>query len=124
MIIINKTKNSPEMKFENNEDVAIATIAGESWPDNAPATYKPLLSFIEKSSSDDNIKKIKLIFSLSYHNTSTAKIFIVLIDLLNSIFAKGKGVKVIWEVLNNDSDLVLEAEDLLETAIFGYEIKN
>ena len=98
------------------------TIDGESWSDNAPATYKPVFSFIEELCNHSN-EKITINFYLDYYNSSTSKVFIELIIFLNDLFSKGYDIKIVWHIHNNDSELETEAEDLLYDALFSYEIK-
>ena len=120
MIRIGKTQNSPEMILDFESCSAI--ISGESWPENAPMTYKPLVSFLQELALKEE-KKIIVIFQLSYFNTATTKIFIAIIEMLNQLWASGIYIKINWEVQNNDEDLAIEAEDLLADALFSCEIK-
>jgi len=92
-IILEKTKNSPEiiLDVENNS----FKIAGRSIVEDPGEFYSPIYAWLEeyvKSPLDDT----DFIIDLEYFNSSSARQIMELIMLLEKINEIGKKVKVSW----------------------------
>lgn len=115
---IKKTKITPEINMDL--ETGMATIVGESAPENAQEFYRPLKHFIGESILKNN--KVHLHFTLDYFNTTTAKVFIELFDSLESFYNDGVDCYIKWEVLNNDPDMIEAGEDLLNGLLFPFDV--
>jgi len=118
IIQIRKTKTTPSITL--NKELSLASIVGESCPENAPDFFRPLLFFVDDCVKTNN--KIHLEFDLDYFNTSSAKTFIDLFDLLEMYYSSGTDCYVKWICRNNDYDLIEAGEDLLRNLMFKYDI--
>lgn len=101
---IEKTKSTPEIYYD--PDQSIFLIKGESYPENSFEFYKPIFLKLQKVLSEKT--SLKLVFDLSYLNTSSTKSIVNILDLLNGAWKSGKKIEVEWFYeLDNEHSLEL-----------------
>ena len=116
--LISKTKITPEVRYDSSSNNI--RIVGESSPENALDFYRPVFEWSKRSLDVNSF--VVLEFDLRYFNTSTAKQFIALFDMLDTYYQKGCDVTVIWSRIRGDSDMEEAGEELLEGVYFPYKI--
>ena len=104
---IKDTVNSPEIitNYTNNE----IAIKGESYPENPFKFYEPLIEFLDEYVKVK--KKLYLSIHLIYYNSSTAKVFYDIFDIIHEASLE---VEVQW-IYSENNELALEnGEDYAE----------
>lgn len=71
------------------------TLKGESWPENAAAFYRPLMSALE-SWAPDGEARLVVDITLSYFNSSSTKMLFGLLERFNQLAQRGCSVKLNW----------------------------
>lgn len=124
-IHIDATERSPEVSFDFDSN--IFTIRGESYPEDVPAFYGPvirrLVSHFEAIRDCDVIFE----FELVYFNSTSAKILMGLFETLEEAAAKGNRVTIVWRYEADDDnmeELGQEFGEDLEHAIFKMAAKD
>lgn len=96
-ISIPATSCTPEVEF--NFDSRILSLTGESYPENAAAFYRPLVTaveaFVAKYAQNDGAA-VALHVSLSYFNSSSTKMLFGLFGALNSGAIAGIETTLHW----------------------------
>ena len=118
VIVVQKTKITPEVKYDNGDNSA--NVTGESCPENAIAFYRPLMEWVRSRISKD--RSLLLQFEYTYFNTTTTKQLIELFDMLDAYYRDGYDVFVAWYCPKNDTDMEEVGEELLEDMYFPYKI--
>jgi len=113
-LIIEPRKDSPAIRFDPN--TGELAIVGDSYPENAAAFYEPVFEWIEQFLSRTGDRPVTLNLQLSYINSSSSKIMLNLLDLLDEAVQEGLAVTVNWRY-HAENQMLLEcgeefAEDL------------
>lgn len=101
---------TPHIYFEDATDTL--WIKGESYPENAWSFYAPLFEWVRGLIAED--RSIKVCFLLDYLNTSSTKMFLDLLKLLEEYQANGKAVSVVWYYQAGIEVMKEAGEDLFE----------
>jgi hypothetical protein len=112
-LVLEETKKTPKIVFDKNN--GIFQIAGRSVPEHAVEFYEPAINWLKQYFSDPNESTI-LQFDTEYFNTSTSKIFLDLVQILEAPVSKGIDVKVHWYYDDGDEDC-LEAGQAYESIV-------
>lgn len=92
-LIIEKTKSTPYINLD--ADTALLQIKGESYPENVTKFYTPVLNWIKEYFKEiDQSTTMEL--EITYFNSSTSKIFMMIFDFLDQKFQNGKDIIVKW----------------------------
>lgn len=114
-LMIEKTHSTPFIDF--NAETGCLQIKGESFPENAAKFYTPVLDWIREF-LEQRPKQLKLEFTITYFNSSSSKVFMMLFDMLENETAKGQNILVKW-ICNEVNDIAIECgeefkEDLIQ----------
>ncbi|MFW6007411.1 MAG: DUF1987 domain-containing protein [Halanaerobiales bacterium] len=88
---IEATKSSPEITYIAEENVL--KFEGESYPEDSFSFYNPVIEFLQEVLEENDLK---LIFKISYLNTSSTKSFMNLLDIVEEAYHGGRKVSVKW----------------------------
>ena len=111
-----------------NSETGRCEIMGESYIEDAPQFYEPILNWI-----DTYVKEIKgtLVwdFRLVYFNTSSSKTILNLLQTLKDYEKQGGNVEVNWYYPDDNDDLLAEGEDFVEDSglqinLIPYELED
>lgn len=115
---IEATKSTPEVNF--NPEVGRLLIKGESYPENSIKFFKPIIEKLE-ALSDQIEDSFVVDISLTYLNTSSIKVIMNILDILDGIYQQGKDIAINWYY---ESDNEIMYETALEfNSFFDIEIK-
>lgn len=96
-ISIPATSCTPEVEFDF--DGRTLSLAGESYPENAAAFYRPLITALESfvtPASQHTDASLTLHVALSYFNSSSTKMLFSLLSALNNGAAAGVAATLHW----------------------------
>jgi hypothetical protein len=102
------TKSTPEVILDKSKETF--HIKGWSKPENAIEFYEPIMNWLTEYSNNPNPCTI-LTFNMDYFNSSSSKILLNIIHILEDILKKGE-VKVNWFYGDEDT---LEAGQAYES---------
>ena len=91
-LFIKATKSSPEIHFDNTKN--FLSIRGESYPENTARFYVPVLSWVEEYLQRLEDQEVTVEMDIPYFNSSSSKILLDLLDMLDEAVIKGKKIIV------------------------------
>lgn len=107
-LIIERTQQTPEISLEANGDFSIK---GISTPHNVQKFYQPVFDWL-RAYKDSEPARVNLVLEMEYLNTSSSRMFVELLLLINSLKANGTIVKIVWRYEEDDEDIFDLGEDL------------
>jgi len=93
-LILEKTQSTPYIYFDQTTNVLI--IKGESFPENSAKFYAPVLEWLKEYISTLETEKVTMQFEIVYFNSSTSKVFMTILDMLQAEVENGKDISVLW----------------------------
>ena len=93
-LIIEKTQSTPYIYFDKTTNVLI--VKGESFPENSAKFYAPVLEWLKEYIITLDNEKVTMQFEIVYFNSSTSKVFMTILDMLQSAMENGKNISVLW----------------------------
>jgi SiaC family regulatory phosphoprotein len=105
---INRTPKTPHVNFDLASGVFL--ISGVSVPENSMKFYDEIIRWSKdyvKSPTD----KTKLVFKLTYVNTSSLQFIYDLLIILGDIHKKSSEISIEWHYMNDDIDMKEMGED-------------
>jgi sugar/nucleoside kinase (ribokinase family) len=110
-LTIAETKTTPSINFD--AQTGVLNITGESYPDSALQFYQQVLDWLNHYLSE-SAQPITMNFKFSYFNTSTSKCILDVLSLLESAYAKGRKVEVMWHYRQDDEDMQESGEEFAQ----------
>jgi len=111
-INIPQTARTPRVEFDFQSNKFI--IAGESYPEDVPTFYGPLLERFTVFLNESNNVAINFRFELVYFNSSTAKIVMELFEALEEAAGSGNEVVITWVYDAGDDNIKELGEEFAE----------
>ncbi|MGQ0827788.1 MAG: DUF1987 domain-containing protein [Bacteroidota bacterium] len=99
---LNATEDTPKVVLNKARNEF--SLNGRSLPEDAPAFYKPVISWMENYVKNPN-PYTELRIALDYFNSSSIKQILVMFMLLEDLIKSGKEAKVVW-CYNEDDELM------------------
>lgn len=122
---IEGTKRTPDILFDCENH--ILQIGGKSYPANTADYYRPVFSWLEKYLEQLNEQQCTVNIELIYFNSSSSKILLDFLSILEEAVDKGKNICVNWIYDEEDEDNMEYGEEFredLETLPFHLVQKN
>ena len=107
-LLIEKTQQTPEINLQTNGDFLLK---GISTPNNVQRFYQPVFDWLNEFKGIAP-KKVKLVMEMEYLNTSSSRIFVELLVLVNSYKQQGVEVNFVWRYDEEDEDIYDLGDDL------------
>ena len=104
---------------------SVLSMRGESYPENAPSFFSPILSWLENylESLEDGTE-VLVDLDIIYFNSSSSKVMMNIFDLLDDAARKGVGVRIVWRYhLENEISEECGREFAEELTAAGFEMK-
>ena len=96
-VILDKEKNHFEMQ-------------GRSFPEHSVNFFKPVIEWLENYKLDP-LPKTKIDLNFVYFNTSSAKLILEIIRLLDEIHQTGSELEIVWHYMEGDEDMLDAGEE-------------
>lgn len=97
-------------------------IEGSSMPENPQAFYAPVLEWLQGYVKHP-ASRTSLIFSMKYYNTSTSKILLQVLSLMESLFRSGAEVEVCWKYDLEDEDMEECGYEYAESTVVPFRMQ-
>ena len=102
-LFISKTRYTPEI-FCTAES-AVMQLSGESYPENSWDFYQPLFDWMHLFLLSKG-RSITFNCKLTYYNTSSTKVLLELLEILEKYHSRMGDVKVNWYYAEDDEDML------------------
>lgn len=109
-LVVASTKKTPEIIFKASGELMIT---GSSLPVNIKDFYQPIIDWLEELKLTNPLT-ISLTFNLEHINTSSTRIFLQILRLINSINAGKLNFRVIWRYDKGDEDMLEQGKGFQE----------
>ena len=116
---LDKTNSTPLIDF--NATTGELLMEGESYPENSFEFYHPMKTWMSIFLAQNRVC-VRLHIRLTYLNTSSTKIMMDLLDLLEEAHRRGGKVTVIWYCDRHNERAIETAEEFKEEITFPFEI--
>lgn len=105
---IDKTNQTPHIIFKTNGDFLIK---GISTPDNVQKLYQPVFNWLNEFQGTKPLA-VNLTLEIDYLNTSSTRILVELLNLINSFKQHDTAINIVWCYEEGDDDMLELGEDL------------
>tara|TARA_B100000683_G_scaffold147584_2_gene143026 strand:+ start:1198 stop:1593 length:396 start_codon:yes stop_codon:yes gene_type:complete len=107
-LIIESKRDTPKIHFdkENNK----YEISGCSLPEDSNAFYTPVIDWLSDF-SESPASSFNFEFKLDYFNTSSSKVFLDILTILEKIKQSGSQVEIKWYFDEDDEDMEMAGEE-------------
>jgi hypothetical protein len=95
-------------------------MTGRACPEDPLEFYQPVFDWFDEY-AEDPLEKTVFDFKLSYYNTATSKILMMLMQRLEELANDGNDVLVRWHYLEDDEDMQESGEDYSEMVDVKFE---
>ena len=107
-LIIESKGDTPKIHLDKlNNDFEIA---GCSLPEDSNTFYKPVLEWLS-AFENDPLPTFIFNFKLEYFNTSSSKVFLDILTILENIRKSGSDVNIKWYYDEDDEDMEMAGEE-------------
>lgn len=100
---IEASDRTPEVDFDFASNAF--ALRGESYPEDVNVFYGQLIEKLESHTESLSKSELTFTFELIYFNSSTAKILMIIFDLLDSAAEKGNKVTINWLYEPDDDNM-------------------
>jgi len=112
---IERTNNTPEVIFDNNN--RYISFHGPSYPFNSKIFYEPikenLIKFLEKLGMDK--KNMVIVFAFSILNSTSRRYIFEFLRIINDFSKDNKLINIKWYYEEDDEDMETEYEILIDS---------
>ncbi len=104
-----------------DSDAGKLMITGRACPEDPTEFYKPIFDWIDEYANSPKDKTI-FDFKLSYYNTATSKILMMLLQRMEELAGDGHDVLIRWHYPTDDEDMQEAGEDYSEMVEVKFEM--
>ncbi len=105
-LMIEATRSSPAIQFDASR--CQLSLRGESYPENAAAFYSPVFAWLKAFLADLELDaQVTVNLEILYLNSSSTKVMLNFLDLLDHAALDGKQIRVNW-FYDADNQAILE----------------
>ena len=108
---IESTERTPGIKFDY--DHHYFEINGEAYPENSDEFFRPIMESLQEYSGLGSSETITFVFKLIYFNSSSARVFMKLFELLDEM-AEERSVEIEWHYHEEDDTMEEFGEEFAE----------
>ncbi len=95
-------------------------ISGKSCPEDPLAFYEPIFEWFDRY-AEAPLNEMEFNFKLSYYNTATSKIIMMMMQRLEELENDGNEVLIKWHYHIDDEDMLESGEDYAEMIDVKFE---
>lgn len=99
----------------------IFVFSGKSMPSNPFTVYDPVLSWL-RHYAEEPAEETVLKFQMHYYNTSTSKVILQIIGVLETIQRQGQRVEIQWIYNADDEDMEEAGYEFAENTILPFTL--
>ena len=115
------TEESPGINFE--KEIGKFLIFGKSFPEDVKKFYNPVIYWLEEYVQNPNDSTV-FEFRMEYFNSATSTLLLEIFYILERIInEQGKTIKIIWNYLEVDDDMLDSGKEYEEMIKMPFEYK-
>ncbi len=95
-------------------------ISGRACPEDPILFYEPVFDWLDDY-AEEPLEKTVFDFKLSYYNTATSKVLMMLLQRLEELSNDGYSVLIRWFYQSDDEDMLESGEDYSEMLDLNFE---
>lgn len=114
------TTSTPDV--DGNWEAGRLRMGGDSYPENSFDIFQPVIDWLESFLTTET-RPILLELSLVYLNTSSVRVLMDMLDILEEAHQGGRGVEVVWLYNENNERVGELAEEFKEDCTFPFHIR-
>lgn len=99
------TKYTPEITLD--KESGLISLKGKSYPENTFDFYEPIIAWIKWYLASPK-EGVKIVFDISYFNSSSSKLFFDIFDILEEGVEQGSSISIEW-IYDADNESAQEA---------------
>ena len=119
-LIIASTQESPGINFDRETGKFL--IFGKSYPEEVRKFFDPAMYWLFEYVENPN-KETVLEIRLDYYNSATSTMLLEIFYLLERVVENGNNVKVIWNYLEIDDDMLESGKEYSEMVKIPFEFR-
>ncbi len=104
-----------------DRDIKKMEISGRACPEDPVEFYQPVFDWLNEYMKDPDEKTV-FEFKMSYYNTSSSKIIMMIMQRLEELADEGNDVLIKWYFLEDDEDMEEAGEDYSEMVDIEFEM--
>jgi hypothetical protein len=104
-MIIEKTKNTPRISFDNKKYEV--TFEGASYPENSKRFYSPIKEILENFLKEIKKNDTKVICKLSILSSTSVSYMFEMLKMFNNFSKKNNSVSVDWYYEEDDEEMCI-----------------
>ena len=114
------TRDTPEVMLDKRN--ALLKITGNSYPSNSVEFYEPILEWFHARFAEGTVDNVVLELYFHYINTSSTKIIIKFLEMLEEYHNQGHKVHVTWFYDQDDTNMYEIGEDIRNFVSIPFEL--
>lgn len=118
-LTISATQSTPEVRTDSGRGVL--SMQGDSYPENTFELFGPVLQWVEDFLGGTD-RPLRLELRLLYLNTSSVKVLMDILDMLEDAHQAGRDVGVTWFYDPRNERIAELAEEFKEDCTFPFDI--
>ncbi|MDK2979567.1 MAG: hypothetical protein PWP52_2281 [Bacteroidales bacterium] len=117
-LLIEALESTPKIFLDKENSKFV--IAGKSFPEESKTFYAPVFEWLEEYAKNPN-DKTWFEFKMEYFNSASSLMLLEIMNILNKMNKAGKEVKIIWNYLDGDDDMLEAGEEYAELVNVPFE---
>lgn len=117
-LLFEETSSTPKIYLDKESDKF--EIIGKSFPEESKVFYSPVFVWLEEYTKNPNEETL-FEFKMEYFNSSSSLIILEILNILDNIKKSGKKVKILWNYLSIDDDMLEAGEEYSELVSLPFE---
>ncbi|MFO7827914.1 MAG: DUF1987 domain-containing protein [Bacteroidales bacterium] len=117
-LIIEAEDSTPKIVLDKEKNVF--EITGKSFPEESRTFYAPVFKWLEEYANNPNEKTV-FEFKLEYFNSASSLIILEIMNVLDKMNKADKNVKILWNYLDGDDDMLEAGEEYAELVNVPFE---
>ena len=118
-LILGATEETPGINFDKQNNKFL--VFGKSFPEESKKFFYPILVWLEEYVKSPN-ESTPFEFRLDYYNSSTSTVILEMLYILEKIKKKGKEIKIIWNYLDIDDDMLDSGKEYAKMVNIPFEL--
>jgi len=118
-LTISATQSTPEVRTDSEQ--GILSMRGDSYPENTFELFGPVIQWVEDFLAG-SARPLRLDLRLLYLNTSSVKVLMDILDMLEDAHQSGRDVSVAWFYDVRNERIAELAEEFKEDCSFPFDI--
>ncbi len=119
-LLIEAQESTPKVSLD--KESSKFEISGKSFPEESRKFYAPVFEWLEEYAKNPN-DKTWVEFKMEYFNSASSLMLLEIMNILDKMNKAGNEVKIIWNYLDGDDDMLEAGEEYAELVKVPFEFE-